>query len=439
VSRLLKALISVPLLLCPSLLQAEQQDASTTVQAPLSIDTLVNNLLEQGKADEADRIVATLLEETPSHPQLRFLSGLVAMNRNETQRAIRIFRSILIDHPKAQRVRLELARAFFVAKDYGNAARQFQFALAGHPPEAVRANINRYLYAIRQAKSLSYNLEVSLAPDTNLNSGSSSREVTLYGLPFQLSDDAQQHSGVGLELNTSGEWAPRLSATTRLRLGASVQRKEYSGARFDDMTVAVYAGPRFVTPRWDFSILATANKRWFGAKPYNLAVGGRISATYYANPRLGLTTDIAMQSVNYDQATYMTGSLASLGESAIYALTPSSGVSAKMGGSRQTARVKAYSNWGGYLAVGYFRDLPAGFSAFVETSLARVGYDAPLAAFETKRVDRSSTAMLNILNRRLVLSRFTPRITYTFTRQRSNITLYSFNRNRVEMGLTTTF
>nr|WP_284732153.1 surface lipoprotein assembly modifier [Sphingobium nicotianae] len=396
-------------------------------------------MLEEHRAQEADAVLASLLASDPRNTDLLFLSGMVAMERDDHQRAIRLFRAILIDHPKAERVRLELGRAFFVAGDYGNAARQFQFASAGHPPPVVQANIDKYLYAIRQAKALSYSLDLSLAPDSNLNGGSSSREVTLYGLPFDLSDEAQRHSGVGAQLGATGEWAPHLGANSRLRLGASLQRREYSGSRFDDMTAALYAGPRFVMRRWDLSLLATASRRWYGARPYDVAAGGRITATYYVTPQVGLTTDLSVQTVRYDAATHLTGLLSSLGETIVYALTPSSGVVGRAGISRTRARADAYANWSGYLAAGYFRDLPAGFSAYVETSLAVGSYDASLPAFGARRVDLASSTMINLLNRHIVLSRFTPRLSYSYTYQHSTIPLYSFDRNRVELGLTTTF
>ena len=151
-------------------------------------------------------------------------------------------------------------------------------------------------------------------------------EVTLYGLPFDLSQDARQRSGVGVAVNGTVEWAPRLSAASRLRLGASLQRRDYSGARFDDMTAAVYGGPRITTRRWDVSLLATANHRWYAAQPYETALGGRLTATYYPSSRLALTTDVAGQSVDFATATYETGPVISLGETVLYALTPSSGV-----------------------------------------------------------------------------------------------------------------
>ena len=47
-------------------------------------------------------------------------------------------------------------------------------------------------------------------------------------------------------MDAGGEWAPSIGEGTRLRLGLSGQRREYSGAQFDDMTLAAYAGPHLV-------------------------------------------------------------------------------------------------------------------------------------------------------------------------------------------------
>lgn len=404
-----------------------------------SLAGLIAQLLKEGGADEAERVLDQILASNPHDQQARFLSGIVAVATADYKRAIRIFRAMLIDHPEAVRVRLELARAFYLDKDYANADRQFRFARAGNPPREVVANIDDYLYAIRQSKNWSYSVSLALAPDTNLNAGASSREVTLYGLPFELSDGARQHSGVGIALDAGVEWAPRIGERTRLRMGINGQRREYSGTTFDDMAVAAYIGPRFVTPRWDVSVLGTTFSRWYGADPYMRSAGARVEATYYLTPQLGLSGSLAAQRIDYARMEERNGPLYSLSAGLIHTLGPTSAVTLKAGVNRQDAHAAAYSNWTGYGAVGYFRELPAGFSVYLEPSLAFAHYDEALPVFGKARSDRIVSAQIALLNRHIVLSRFTPRIAYTFTRQSSNIPLYSFTRNRIEVGLTTAF
>jgi len=395
--------------------------------------------MNQGRLDDAEAVLEQRLSASPNDSQARFLKGMIALTKGNHRLAIRQFRSILIDQPDATRVRLELARSFFLARDYGNAMRQFQFALAGKPPPEVVANINRYVASIREAKSLSYNFGIALAPDSNLNTGSSAREVSLFGLPFDLSDDARQRSGVGLAIEAGAEWAPRIGTGKRLRLGVSAQRREYSGSDFDDMSLAAYAGPRFVSGKWDLSLLGTAYKRWYGSNPYSHAAGLRAEATHYLTPRLGLSGALSAQKITYRRAREREGPLIALNVGGFYALTPSSGATLKGGVSRQIARIDAFSTWSGFVAAGYHKDLPMGFSVYVEPSYSLARYDEALIGFGGKRADNSQSLLATLLNRHLVLTRFTPRLPYTFTRQDNSIPLYEFKRNRVEIGLTTVF
>ena len=431
------AAAGLALITAPTPCTAAQRETAN-VLAP-AWDLQARRLMNLGRLGDARAVIDRRLAEAPGDVQARFLKGMVAVAEGNHQHAISVFRSILIDQPGAARVRLELARSFYLAKDYGNALRQFQFALAGDPPAAVAANIQQYIAALRQAKSFSYSFGIALAPDTNLNTGSSAREVSLFGLPFDLSEEARQRSGVGLAIDAGGEWSPPIGDGKRLRVGLSAQRKEYSGSDFDDMIVSAYAGPRFVTGKWDLSLLGTGYKRWFGSSPYNQAIGARLEATHYLSGRLSISGALSSQWVDYRHEKERNGRIHAVNAAAFYALTASSSGVVKAGLSRQTARTDAYSNWSAFAAIGYFRDLPLGFSAYVEPSFSIARYDEELFGFGRKRSDNTRSLLVTLLNRHLVLRRFTPRISYTYTRQSSSIPLYDFSRNRWEIGLTTAF
>lgn len=413
--------------------------APPTAPAALTVGSLVDRLLREGRFDEAEALLARLDQRRPGDQQLRFLTGMVAMARGDHARAIRIFRALLIDHPDAARIRLELARAYFLDKDYGNADRQFRLVRTGrHPPE-VLANIDQYLFAIRQDKDWSWSLKLALAPDSNLNAATSSREVTLSGLPFELSDDARKRSGIGLAAEGAVEYAPRIGPRSRLRLGVAAQRREYSGGEFDDMALALHAGPRLVSPRWDTSLLATGFIRWYGGDPLVRAAGGRIEATHYPSSNLSLTGALSAQAIDHARDDTRDGALYSASLGLFHPLGTTSAVAAKGRIGRQTAREPGHSNWSIDLSASYFRELPGGFTVGFEPGFGVTRFDAALPLFGKTRSDRSVTAEVSLLNRHIVLSRFTPRIGYALTRQWSNIDLYAFTRHRVEFGLTTVF
>ena len=415
---------------------ASQVNSSTQ---DISIDQFVERLVQQGQIEKAEKLLEALDASTPANEQLRFLRGLLALNQGDYRKAIDIFRAILVDHPEALRVRLELARAHFMAREFQNADRQFRAVRAENLPPAVQANVDVFLGQIRMAKDWSYGLSVAIAPDTNINGASTTREVDIYGLPFRLSEDARQKSGIGAAIDASLEYAPRIAPNGRFRLGAALQRREYKGTQFDDMTLALQAGPRFVLPKWDLSLLGTGFRRWYGGDAYASSFGGRMEATHYAGPRTVFNGSLAILRIEDEREDARSRWVYSASLGGMRQINQKSAVTVRLGINRQDAQENAYSNWAGVISAGYYRELPEGFSIYLEPSLALTDYDAPLLAFGKTRKDKVGSITAAVLNRRIVLWRFTPRIAYSFTKSDSTIDLYDYNRHRLEFGLTAVF
>lgn len=396
-------------------------------------------LILSGRSAEAQRLLQQLANEHPASNDVTFLLGLIAIQAADYDTAVDQFRSILVRNPDAVRVRLELGRAFFLKRDYENAYRQFQFARAGKLAPGVGVSIDRYVAAIRQQKSWSYDLSFAIAPDSNINNGTSSRETELFGLPFELSDDTRRRSGVGAVIDASVQFAPQISEKTRLRMGARVQRREYRGHEFDDTTISVHAGPRLVLPGWDLSLLATGFRRQLGGQRFSEGFGARIEAMHYRGASTAISLGASAQQVRYANYPLQDGRAFSLWGGAVRALTPSSSVTARLGVSRKTARTPELASWSGWVAAGYYRDLPGGFSVYVEPSYATSRHDAADPFFGQRRKDRLLELQLALLNRTIVFERFTPRIALTFARRDSTLDIHDFSQRRLEVGVTSSF
>lgn len=396
-------------------------------------------LMLNGRSVEARMLLQRLTNENPRSNDAAFLLGLLAIEARDYNVAVDQFRSILVRNPDAIRVRLELGRAFFLKQDYENAYRQFQFARAGRLPAGVGTSIDRFVSAIRQQKDWSYNLSFALAPDSNINNGTSARETELFGLPFELGDDTRRKSGVGIAIDAGTEFAPQIGDNVRLRLGAAAQRREYRDNDFDDMTIALHAGPRVVLPRWDVSVLATGFRRQFGGRRLSEGAGARIEATHHRGARTAISIGASAQQVNYPDYPLQDGRALSLWGGAVRALTPASSVNARVGLSRKTARTPELTSWSGWAAAGYYRDLPGGFSVYVEPSYGASRYDAADPFFGERRKDRLLELQVAVLNRSIVFERFTPRLALTFARRNSTIDIYDFNQRRLEVGITSSF
>jgi tetratricopeptide (TPR) repeat protein len=396
-------------------------------------------LILNNRLDDARLVLEHALATKPDDREILFLLATVAVAQKDYDTAISLYRRILVREPNAERVRLDLARAFFLKGDYDNADRQFRFARAGDIDDVVKANIDHFLGAINRLRQWTVNFALALAPDSNQNAATSASQVSIFGLPFVLDKNAQRQSGIGVAGDIGGEWSPLLDDNLKARLGADLYRVDYSGGAFDDMTISAYGGPQFLFDNWDISALATGFKRWFANQDYVSGVGGKLAAEY------GITSDwlvgasVGGQSVTNAVIPQQSGPLWTSQVQATYVLSPSSLFQLQLGFNRQDARIAAYSYSGVWFGGGYQQDLPFGFSAGFQPTYFITRYDDALAAFSKTRSDDTIMLALTLLNRRFDYHGFTPRLSYVFTEEHSNIPLYSFTRNQFQVGVTSLF
>ncbi|MBO9581764.1 MAG: DUF560 domain-containing protein [Sphingobium sp.] len=435
--------IGLPLIL-PGLLLAvsahAQQPAAPEPQ-PVRIEPVraAEQLLASGRIDEARMQLLALEAERPADLQVQFLLGLIAVQEKRYDDAIKRFHRILVTEPDNVRVRLELGRAYFLAGNYGDAERQFRFARAGNLPPMALANIDRFLLQIRQLKRFSRSISIAVAPDSNLNAGPSTDAITLYGLPFELSGDARRNSGVGLALGASMAWTAPVAPGTKIRAGLELQRSQYGKTEFDDMTLSAYAGVSRTFTRWDLSLLPLIQRRWYGDRTYMNAWGGMVSANWYPATRTAISANVTLLRRDYPRSGYQDGFGYDLGLGWRYTPTTSSLVGLNAGYGHQDAQDKPYAWHSKRVGAFYAREFKGGLTASIAPSFTMIDYEKALDAFGVRREDRQSTAQLTLLYRKIDIHGFTPRLSYTFTHNASNLPLYRFDRSRFELGITSAF
>lgn len=396
-------------------------------------------LIANDRLDEAGKVLDHALAAQPDSSDLLFLRATVAVAQKDYDTAISLFRRILVREPDAERVRLELARAFFLKGDYDNADRQFRFARAGDVPDEAKRNIDQYLSAINRLREWTVDFAVALAPDTNQNAATSISQISIFGLPFTLDRNARRQSGVGLAGDVGGEWSPILFDNVKARIGADLYRAEYSGGQFDDMTLSEYAGPQWLFPDWDVSLLATGVERWYGNRSFLRGLGGKIAAEY------GITSDVLVgasfgaQELDDLLLPDQSGPLWSSQGQATWVVSPSTLFQFRLGFDRQDARIGPLSYSSVWVGAGYQQDLPFGFSAGIQPSYYMTRYDDVLPAFGVVRRDHALVLGFSLLNRRFDYHGFTPRLSYVITGQHSNIPLYGYSRNQIQIGVTSEF
>jgi hypothetical protein len=218
-----------------------------------------------------------------------------------------------------------------------------------------------------------------------------------------------------------------------------VHRTQYRQTAYDDMTTSAYTGPHITVKKWDFNLLATVSRRWYGDRVYTDALAGSVDATWFVTTRFGLGGAAGINTTRYAMNPLQNGGGHTLSANMFYTPTTTSIVRANAAFGQQGAEIAAYANHIDQFGVSYTREFGGGITLGLAPGWTRIAYDAPLAAFGTTRVDHQLTGQVTLLNRRIDWHGLTPRLVYTYTRNDSTIVLYRFHRSRVELGITRAF
>ena len=358
-------------------------------------------------------------------------------------RAIAAFRLILVNRPELVRVRLELARAFFLKGQYDLARRHFERVLAGGVPPPVAANVRAFLSAMQTQRRFTGYFGAAVAPDSNLNAASESDVIyidTIFGrLPFTREGDIGARSGLGLSVWGGGEFQhpdPR-NERLRLRIGADLAVREYPGGDFDQTFLAAHAGPRWLaSPITELSLLGTAQRQWLGGSRYADEIGVRLELDRRLTSRLWGRGTASVRKRDHLHA-FLDGPVTGFTLDLAWTPAPVLRVHWTLGYEHSHAASIHWRNLSRWLRVGTSLALPLGFTLGTSAQVRRIRYDgrgqAHLTLHGRPRFDRLRTVSVTVLNRAVTLFRFSPQLALVHEVRMTNAQAQDYERNRAEL------
>ena len=428
---------------------APAPDASSASDAALA---QARALYEAGRFDEALDVLHSLVKGGQSSTDVFFLVGLAAVEASrqhsgeavEEERellldvAISALHTVLVQRPDLVRARLELARAFFYKGEDRLARGQFERVLAGDPPEAVAANVQRFLAQIRARRRWTAYLGASFAPDTNIGATSDEEIIYILGLPF-VRDNADKlvTSGVGASLWTGGEYEHPLGDRVRMRAGVDASRNEYAGGRFDQTYLSVHAGPRWlIDRRTEASVLASVRRRWAGGEIDHDVGGFRVEAWRRLTPRVSANARASLERRLYRNRDSLNGPVVNVSLGGSWTITPTVRADSQVGYTRERPESESQRNDSVRVRAGVSVLLPLGFNVGGSAQLRWTDFEGDWSFFtrsDEPREDRIGTLSLSLLKRDFTLFGFSPQLVVTHEERQSNAQVHDYNRTRGEV------
>lgn len=402
-------------------------------------------LLQVGEAGQAYELLLAQYDPQQADNQELFLLGMTAKESGKLEDAQGYFEALLAREPDAARVKLELAEVVYEQGGADYARSLLLEVRATNPPERVLQNINGFIAQIEHPNLDFSNKrvywgawgEVGFIVDSNANAAPLVDTVTMYNIPFTLSDDAKQTSDTAKVVNVGLNNAIALSDNSRWLSRLSLQWQDYAKlSQLDSLQLTVQSGPSIgLSSRLMVDLPLTANRVRFGHEDsyyyYSYGVSPRLS--YQATPKLNLYASLNAAVRKYRQ---------NRPDVRIYSFSPSLQYAfnekSLLGFGLSVGREDSAQAWNSNRSVGVFSQFRHAFnddfSAYVSAGYEQQSYDGREPAFATTRKDN----LFNIgagLNYHVKPLGADLNLSISHNHNDSNLTLYDYKRTQVYLNL----
>ncbi len=421
------------------------QIAAAPAGAPSPTETL-RRLVESGQYEQAYSLGSTIQLEYEGTPNFDFYFGLSALETGHYQDAAFALERAAITRPDQSRIRLELARAFFLTNDFAAARTQFQSVLDESPPQAVRDNVAAYLSRMDELERAkgdewSFFVETASGYDDNVNSATGVGSIDTPFGNFSLTDDGQAQDDQYLSVSGAAALKHKLSGGGALDLSLLPSyRANLDASAFDIGVLRLETGYSDINGKLQWRLGARAQVVTVDQERFQDAYGlvGSLTRDFGDGWYGSLTGTATTLRFDGDEARDTDQYILALG---IVRQTGALSHTLSVYGATEPAREDDVGEHNGKEFFGATYGLQWAASPtlvpFVALSVQSAEYDADHPVFAVTREDDQFGGRVGV--QWLVMPRLVVRGEYRYTEVDSNLEVFKIDRNEVEAGFRYSF
>ncbi len=261
----------------PSAQTAAQVDDAAYEQTLRDADALIKD----GKPGKAYALLEPLEFAHAGEEHFDYLIGIAALDSGQPDKATFALERVLAVNPDSAAARLDMARAYYQLGDFSRAKTEFLVVSQQDIPGTARANIEKYLDEIEARESgsntrLSGYLEGTAGHDSNVNFSTSQSQILVNAIPvgpIALApaniETADSYRGVA----AGGEIRHNLNGNWQLDAGADWRKRAYNFQnQFDTVGLDGRAGVAYAAGAERFRMgIADGRNRLGGLLSYDTA------------------------------------------------------------------------------------------------------------------------------------------------------------------------
>lgn len=409
--------------------------------SPTKLFGLADEERAAGRIADAEIIYRALTKDPDIEirSEARFRLGMMLADQKRYRDAATAFRELLDEKPGAVRVRLELARVLALMGNADAARRQLRQAQAAGLPPDVAALVDQFSAALRSSKPFGGSIEVSLAPDTNINRATSATTLDTVIAPLVLDRDARTRSGLGVKIGAQAYARLAIAQGMSLLGRVSGNAMLYRARQFDDIATSAALGPEILVGKRDRVRPALSyGWRYYGGRLYARTPGVVVNWLHVAGKRGQIESEISVTRAQYALNELQDGWIYAGSVAVERAFGQRSGGSLTVDLNRQSAKDPGYASTSEGTTALAWRDI--GWS----TVYANIGYrrlrsDDRLFLFPKARSDNFFRVGAGATFRKLRFGSLAPVVRIAWERNRSTVGIYDYRRLSAEIGITRAF
>lgn len=364
------------------------------------------------------------------------LLGKIELHLGMPRRAAERFEAILAIQPKLTAVRLELARAYYLAGIDDKARYHFSLSQAGVLPSSVEATVEEFLRRIDARKRWSVSVSASALPETRRPQRET---IRIGGVPFRLDEDARASSGSGALVSAGVSFSPRLTDDLRGVLGASAGAEFYRNSQWNDITASSDIGLARLFDKGSVSAGVRLGRRWTGGDGYDRSVGPWVRTRRRMTGSTHLDASLSALFRKHDTRHERDGWRVTANPRVAHAFDGRTSIEMHANLEAVSANREYHGSRLAGLGVTVTRAFAGGLSVSLSSSAFKRRHSAPDPLFGMRRTDRNLRLGIRVLHRSLRYGGFAPYVGYSIERNRSNFPVQEYRRRGVLVGVSRRF
>lgn len=391
----------------------------------------------QGNSDNIE-LLYPIYQQLPAqfHDPILTKWALAIMEKKHQNysQAVKLYRQILAEQTDIQPVRLQLAATLFENNELEAAEDQFKKLRSESLIPEMSQLIDQYLNAINRRDRWTFSGGLTYLNDPNINNAPKSG--TTYSNWQAPKRETAEGVGFNFELGKKWSWGDGFFNELRL----STNGKYYwDNKKYNEVSLRASTGLGFQNAKLSVTLLpfieqtlyAGGSKQSDTLKRFSKASGATLETNYWLSPQWQISGNYEYAEQRYTSRKHLNGNYHFISTGLVYLANAKQYWFANLNYNRTATRDKDDSFFRRGISLGWGQEWGKGLSTRLSVSVAQKRYKAPMPIFNITQRNKEYGINASIWHRAVHFWGITPRLTYSFTKTKSNHVFYSYDKHRV--------